>query len=214
MKKLTLLFLFTLILISCGDDIESNTPSIQGEVNGVFFRSNSSTAYLNADGSVTLTGNTGLDVITLKTASTDIGQYELGLGSQSEAGYQVNGLTTYATGDTGEGLIEITAFTESKLSGEFYFDAINGDTLTISKGSFFDVPLTNGTIDGGDFSCTDAALTTVVAFQAYSAVTVDDENYESVCVAYQAALESQITLCGDDSGELAAELESLDCVVE
>ncbi|HIB36534.1 DUF6252 family protein [Mesonia sp.] len=212
MKNLTLLLLFALVAISCGDDIESNTPSIQGEVNGEFFRSSSSTAYINADESVTLTGETGLDKITLKTAALEIGEYALGNGSQNEAAYEVGMLSVYATGTNGDGLIEITRIQNNTVSGEFYFNAINGDTLNVNKGSFFDVPIVNGSPESQD--CSDATLEVSDALNAYSSLEPTDEGYEEACNNYAEALQNKIDACGDAEGTLADLLAALDCTEE
>ena len=217
MKNFALLVLFALAIVSCGDDIESNTPSIQGEFNGNFFRSNSSVAYLNSDGSVTLTGEPGLDVITLKASALEVGSYELGEGAQNEAGYEVDGMVTYSTGTTGDGLIQITRIEENALSGEFYFDAINGDTITVSKGSFFSVPLTNGNAGGSggnQLECAEATLATGLALQAYDAADANDPSFNQLCLDYQTALEAQIEACGDPDGAFQAELDQLSCVEE
>ncbi len=75
MKKIFLIALLSLFVISCGDDIETNTPSIQGEVEDIFFRSGSSTATLNEDGSVTLTGSSSDEVVTLTASAYEEGIY-------------------------------------------------------------------------------------------------------------------------------------------
>lgn len=210
MKNLTLLFILALITISCSDDIESNTPSIQGELNGTFFRSNSSTAFLNADQSITLTGETGLDRIILKTSDFEIGEYILGQGTQSEAAYEVGGSNIYSTGTTGDGLIEITRIGENTVSGEFYFNAISGDTINVSKGSFFDVPIANinGGSEGG--SCGEVTLEASDAATAYNNADPSDDDYEQICIAYAAALQAIVDSCVDAQGALET-LNSLDC---
>ena len=123
MIQVLLLLLLVTITIACSDDITGNDPSIQGEVNGEFFRTSISSAYKNQDSSITLTGETGLDKITLKAAEFAVGTYQLGVSSQSEAAYEINGVGVFSTGNTGDGAIEITRVTTTTLSGEFYFSS-------------------------------------------------------------------------------------------
>jgi uncharacterized alpha-E superfamily protein len=40
-----------------------------------------------------------------------------------------------------------------------------------------------------------------------------EENYEELCLALASAIENQINVCGDDSGELQSALDALDCTV-
>jgi hypothetical protein len=213
MKNLTLLLLFAVLAISCGDDIESNTPSIQGEVNGQFFRSDASSATLNMDGSVTLRGDTGVDEITLKTSEITIGEYVLGDGSVNEAAYTIGGSLTYATGTTGDGIIEITRNANNTVSGEFFFNAINGDTINVNKGSFFDVPLVNP-IGTGNANCAELAIATNNAAANFGEASEDDENYDALCMTYRDALQEQIDNCEDTLGALQATIDSLPCSEE
>ncbi len=216
MKKLSLLLLLMTIAISCSDDIQSNAPSIQGEVNGEFFRTNASSAYSNQDGSITLTGESGLDKITLKAAEFAVGTYELGMSSQSEAAYEINGVGVYSTGTTGDGAIEITRVTSTTLSGEFYFNAYlngNGDTLNVNKGSFFDVPITNVSGGGneGALTCNQAQQATTAAQTAYEGAELDSEGFEAICNNYKAALQNQIEACEDTDGTLQNAIDGLEC---
>ncbi|MBW2960498.1 DUF6252 family protein [Mesonia aestuariivivens] len=207
MKKLTLLLVLVVFAASCSDDIESNTPSIQGQLNNNFFRSNVSSALINDDLSVTLTGETGGDEITLKASKFEIGSYVLGLGSESEANYNFDASKSYATGTTGDGLIEITRIRGPYLSGEFYFNAINGDTINVSKGSFFDVPVTNYE----EYLCISARVGVEIAEAAYNQVTIEDDNFVEICTAYKTALEAKKSACGDPDGDIATILQGVDC---
>lgn len=216
MKKLSLLLLLITITIACSDDIKSNAPSIQGEVNGEFFRTNTSSAYSNEDGSITLNGESGLDKITLKAAEFAIGTYQLGVNSQSEAVYEINGIGVFSTGNTGDGTIEITRVTPTTLSGEFYFNAYlngNGDTLNVNKGSFFDVPITNvsGGSNGAALTCPQAKQATDVAQTAYEGAEVGSEGFGVICNNYKAALNAQILACGDEDNILQAAMDGLEC---
>ena len=220
MKKLSLFLLLVTVTVACSDDITGSGPSIQGEVNGEFFRTNVSSAYKNQDSSITLTGETGLDKITLKAAEFEVGTYQLGVNSQSEATYEFNGIGVFSTGDTGDGAIEITRITTTTVSGEFYFNAYhngNQDTLNVNKGSFFDVPIANANLsDGGGVdpvACAEAQLATADAQTAYEEASSGSQGlgFETICNNYRIALQNQIDACGDNEGVLQAEINSLPC---
>ena len=216
MKKLSLLLLLVTITIACSDDITGNDPSIQGEVNGEFFRTSISSAYKNQDSSITLTGETGLDKITLKAAEFAVGTYQLGVSSQSEAAYEINGVGVFSTGNTGDGAIEITRVTTTTLSGEFYFNAyLNGnqDTLNVNKGSFFDIPVTNVSGGGneGVLTCDQAQQLTTAAQTAYEGEDSGSEEFETICNNYKNALNAQILACGDQDNILQDTIDGLEC---
>lgn len=216
MKKIFLIALLSLFVISCGDDIETNTPSIQGEVEDVFFRSGSSTATLNEDGSVTLTGSSSDEVVTLTASAYEEGIYSFGGSVTNEATFEDFNGVLYLTGENGDGEIEITRIEGGRLSGEFYFNALEngvGDTINFSKGSFFDVPLTNpGTpsTPGSDLDCEEAQNIRLAAKLAYDNVDPNNaEQLQLVCNAYRNALNQEIDTCGDESGDLQAILDTL-----
>ncbi|WP_121667002.1 DUF6252 family protein [Mesonia aquimarina] len=220
MKKLFLLTLIAVLgVVSCSDEIESNTPSIQGEANGEFFRARNSSATINQDGSVTMVGTSSEETISLTTASIDLGTYALGNGNINEATFENVEGDFYTTGSTGFGQIEITKVEAGKLSGEFYFDARKdetGDTLNFNKGFFFEVPLTNPG-SGGEvaITCQEAQTATAQASQAFANGDPDNqEEYETLCLAYKAALDQQIEACGDESGDLQTALDALPCANE
>jgi hypothetical protein len=216
MKKIFLIALLSLFVISCGDDIETNTPSIQGEVEDIFFRSGSSTATLNEDGSVTLTGSSSDEVVTLTASAYEEGIYSFGGSVTNEATFEDFNGVLYLTGENGDGEIEITRIEGGRLSGEFYFNALEngvGDTINFSKGSFFDVPLTNpGTpsTPGSDLDCEEAQNIRLAAKLAYDNVDPNNtEQLQLVCNAYRNALDQEIDTCGDESGDLQAILDTL-----
>ena len=67
--------------------------------------------------------------------------------------------------------------------------------------------------NNNDLTCTEAAAETATAAQAYANATGGD--LATKCVAYKAALNAQIDICGDASGALQLMVDSLgDCTVE
>lgn len=150
MKKIFLLMLLSVVTLSCSDEIETNTPAIQGSVNDQFFRAQPAEASINADGSVKLTGTNDTRTITLQMSSTDEGRYVLGSNVSNQATFLTFDQKLYLAGaGIGDGMIEITENDKGRLSGTFYFNAISGagDTLNFQKGFFFKIPITNADID-------------------------------------------------------------------
>lgn len=219
MRNYFLLALLSLFVMSCGDDIETNSPSIQGEVEDVFFRSSSSSATINDDGSVTLVGESADETITLKISDYEVGTYMIQGNAINEATYQDYNGELYLTGEDGEGKIEVTRFDIGAISGEFYFNALKngvGDTINVSKGSFFDVPVSNlGTPEppGTEVDCEEAQAISLSAQQAYDNVDPNNaEEVQSTCNSYRTALNQEIGVCGDENGELQTILDGLgDC---
>jgi len=129
-------------LFSCSDDIQSNNPIIQGEVNGEEYRtSDVSASTANVDG-LLITGES-LDQVVLKTSSASVGVYNV-VDDGSMARLVRNGQEFIASGEDAEGIIEIEKSSNGKVSGNFYFNAqVNGsgDVLNFSKGVFFGVPV-------------------------------------------------------------------------
>lgn len=157
MKKLFLLASICVFAFGCSDDIETNTPVIQGSVNEVFFRAKNASATLNDDGSLKLIGKSSEQTITLQTASFETGQYTLGAEPANEATFTDFAGSIYIAGSgSGDGMIEISKFEAGTVSGAFHFNALNngvGDTLNFQKGVFFEVPITN--LNPGDGDDTD-----------------------------------------------------------
>lgn len=153
MKKLILLASVFVFAFGCSDDIESNSPVIQGSVNEEFFRAKNATATINEDGSLKLTGTASEQIITLQTASFEKGEYTLGTNPANEATFTDFAGAIYIAGaGAGDGMIEITKYEAGTVSGEFHFNALNngvGDTLNFQKGVFFEVPITNATPGDG-----------------------------------------------------------------
>lgn len=60
-------------------------------------------------------------------------------------------------------------------------------------------------------NCQVAAETSAEASMDLASAT--DENYEELCLALAAALQNQINICGDNSGDLQLTLDALDCTI-
>lgn len=140
------LSLMALGLISCGDDVETNNPIIQGEVNGQVFRTNEVTASETDNGGLQISGRS-LDRVRLRTSASSVGIYNVE-GNGNQARFTRDGEDYTASGDGAEGIIEIEKVENGEVSGNFYFNAkLEGseEVLNFSRGVFFGVPITNFT---------------------------------------------------------------------
>jgi len=75
MKKLISLLAVAILLTSCEQDIQTNTPAFQAKKNDVFWRSNNAKVSIDVDGRMIITAYNQNETVTLKTASTVPGVY-------------------------------------------------------------------------------------------------------------------------------------------
>lgn len=85
MKKIVLLLSFIVSFTSCQNEVEFNNPALQGSINNVFWKSNSTVAAKNASGNLTIYGRGQTGDLTIKLATANLGTYELGTTNQSNA---------------------------------------------------------------------------------------------------------------------------------
>ncbi|MGM0635757.1 MAG: DUF6252 family protein [Bacteroidota bacterium] len=179
MRRLILLLLLTVSMISCGDDITTNSPIIQGEVNNQLFRSKAEAA-ISDNGELIIRGSE-VDVITLKIAGTSTGTYEIGENTISQATFlRDNELYITAGPDTG-GMIEIEKIDSASVTGNFYFTARKdgfGERLTFNNGVFFDIPFGNLGDDTEDPEPESFSFSAVINGENFEAetATVNSEN--------------------------------------
>nr|WP_321222698.1 hypothetical protein [uncultured Psychroserpens sp.] len=83
-------------------------------------------------------------------------------------------------------------------------------TVLLTIVSCEDEPLEGDFVTGGAVTCETAIANTAQA--ALNFISVNDDNYTQLCVAYRNALEAQILACGDTDGSLQIALNALgDC---
>ncbi len=230
MKKLLYPLLLLLFLASCSDEVQFNTPSIQGTTDAGFFHAFDAVAHKNEDGSVSLVGKEGSRQLTIKLPSVVEGaHYELGVDTATIAKFTTVDGVIYSTDTTGNGEVFLKSIENGVLSGEFHFNArvngVEGDTLNFSQGAFLSVPYGNAESEGDSIDvpgetlppvttdCDEAATQVAAAAQAYEGAqnSGDQAAITEACQAYATALQQQIEVCGDDSGALQQILEGLPC---
>jgi hypothetical protein len=152
MKKIASLLLMFILVVSCTTDVTRNSPALEGLKDDVRWRSKSNFAELAADNSVTLTGLTPYETLSLKASSIIPGTYVFGNLAPNYASYLYtqNGdelfYTTNAVGGDGEIIIKEYDQVNRTISGTFRFNAINindnpmgGAILNYHSGIFYKV---------------------------------------------------------------------------
>lgn len=228
MKKLILPVLLLFFLASCSDDIQDNSPSLQGNSDYGFFHSLDPVVESNEDGTFSIVGKKGSRVLKLTVSSLSLGaEYELGGDSPNVATFTTADSLVYSTDSLGEGVIKIKEVVGDYVTGTFNFNArvngVTGDTLNFNEGHFFSVPMAGA--NGGDDEnpedlspdCFEAMLGYNEAFSAFVDAGYNEEASEVMqekCSALSDAIEHVIDECGDDEGVFQSQLDQLDCSAE
>jgi hypothetical protein len=151
MKKILSLIVLLVALSSCEEDVQFNTPAVQGLKDNELWRAAQFSAVKEANGSLTVTANNGFETVTLKTSSVDEGEYMLGINEANKASYVLNvegTLMEYQTGTAvGDGSITIIArdtnVAAGYITGNFKFNAEDedGEVVNFQQGVFYKVPI-------------------------------------------------------------------------
>jgi len=83
MKKLLSLIAATVLLTSCQEDIQTNTPAFQANFNNASWRANDARVSIDETGAMSITAYTQYETIVLETSSSNIGTYVLGTENTS-----------------------------------------------------------------------------------------------------------------------------------
>ncbi|HLS29585.1 MAG TPA: DUF6252 family protein [Flavobacteriaceae bacterium] len=230
MKKYFIPVLLLLLLVSCSDDIETNTPSMQGQTSFGFFHDLDAKVYTNEDGSMTIAGEDGSKKLNLTLQSISAGQeYELGGSSLNVAEYTSNSGVFYSTDSLGEGTIKISSVDQDGVFGSFGFNArVNGhtgDTLNVSQGALFGIPMAEGSLnpdddidvpmpDNASEECMAAMFEYYEAFQAFNNAGFNDEPSDVMqqkCTELKTAIQNAIDVCEEAEDILQGQYDMLDC---
>ncbi|MDN3491336.1 DUF6252 family protein [Winogradskyella bathintestinalis] len=224
MKKLILLSLVLLTVFSCGDEVQFNSPAIQGTLNNQPWRAKAFYANIDESGLLTITGINNAQTLELILPTTVVGDYALGNVESMEAKFIAADGTVYSTNnfngslypDFGE--IRLTEILNNTFTGTFRFNAYSaeGDVVNftgatkegnlenpIYGGIFYKVPLLNGTLPSDPIVCEDVEILADDALMNFQAATsegltfINRADYVAACSNYVSALNVQRNYCGD-----------------
>lgn len=151
MKRIILLLFATIIAFSSCENIEDNSPALQGMVDSVFFKAIDVRGQRNEDNSITLQGINQDEKLTIHVAEFELDEYLLGGGFPSYAIYEDAAGNVYSSNPEGEGKITLTdrCISCGWLTGTFWFTGVNSgiDTLRVQKGIFFEASFLGGEVD-------------------------------------------------------------------
>lgn len=224
MKKLALVLVTILLVFSCGNEVEFNSPAIQGNYDGNLWRASSYAADIDFGGFL-IQGSNNVETLQLVTVDALAGVYTFGGESANVAIFKdANGLVYSTANDPdpslsiypveGQVIVDnIFDTTPRTMSGTFWFYAYTADglkTVNFNEGVFHRVPIVGGlvAIDNGS-SCLQATQQANNAFSAFNATDVTMPDYTDLCNAYKTALLNQIDICGDSEGVLQGFIDSL-----
>lgn len=153
---------FTFFLFSgCGDEIEFNSPAVQGNKDGDLWRAEFYAADIDFGGFL-VEGGIGLERVQLVTRVDRRGTYMLGGNGPNRALFKDAQGVVYSTANepdeslslyppTGVIIVEDIEQTEPKtISGTFWFYAYTADglnTVNFSQGVFYKIPLIGGLVE-------------------------------------------------------------------
>jgi len=157
-----LLILFSIFLFLGCENQEDNTPALQASLDNDLYISVDSRASIDEDGNLTIQGITENETLTLRLSALELGTFNLGGNSLNYASFEDFNGNAYYTNPDGSGQVVVSNIdTEAEIiTGSFKFTAIltGIDTLTVSRGIFFEVPYGDGVADdtGGNGNQTNA----------------------------------------------------------
>jgi len=89
MIKTTTFFLIALLVFSACEDLKNSDAILQVAVGETFLRTENPTAVLHTDGSLTISGSSQGQTLTLRINSQDTGVYYFGIDSTNVAHYKI-----------------------------------------------------------------------------------------------------------------------------
>ncbi|WP_052184284.1 DUF6252 family protein [Psychroserpens sp. Hel_I_66] len=228
MKRIAILLITVLSLVSCGDEVEFNSPAFQGNREYGLWRAEFTSATIDENGFLTITAGNNVETVTLKIPTVAVGTYVLGDVDSMEGRYVDANGTVYSTNNRPDpsvsiypeyGFVKLDEINNNTFTGTFQFLAFDESGLNsigYNEGIFFRVPLTSGAIPAVVITCDDTEGVSQLARSAYlasfspSLEYIDRIAYESACNEYRNALIDQQNYCGDFDGELQQAIDELD----
>ena len=208
--------------------MEDNSPAFQGIKDGnQLWKASGYSVAIDVNGFVTISGNNDIGSLSLMVPSASVGVYTLGDVSSMEANFTA-GPNVFSTGNDGVGspvfisdgeiVLEEVNIIDNTFTGTFKFnayDASGQNSLNFIEGVFFKLPVSSGQIPSVVYTCIDAQTDATAARLAYEATFdselefINSDDYVAACSAYNEALETQMTYCGDVNADIQTIINSL-----
>ncbi|WP_298754395.1 DUF6252 family protein [uncultured Psychroserpens sp.] len=231
MKRLAILLVTVFTLVSCGDEVEFNSPGFQGNREYGLWRAEFTNAVIDDNGFLVITASNNSETVILKLPSVNVGTYVLGNVNSREGRYIDGNGTVFSTNNPPDpsvsiypelGFVKIDEVSNNTFTGTFEFLAFDESGLNsigYNEGVFFRVPLIAGTITSGAPTCEETEAASANALTAYESTFastleyIDSDAYINACNLYTQALQSQKSICGDTDGSIQTLIDNLnDCV--
>lgn len=147
MRNILSLIVVFFLLQSCSNDIEFNTPALQGSKNYNYWRARDIQAILLENGGIRIIGFNKNEMLILKIEGTEERSYGLGSSSINSAAFEDSNLKSYTTGNNGDGEIILEEYdtVDLTISGRFKFNSNSegGGTVNFIDGIFYKIPIEN-----------------------------------------------------------------------
>ena len=134
MKKIFSILALTVLLVSCENDVKTNSPAFQGEKDNVFWRATDSKVTMNAGGTISINAYTDKELVTIEVPNA-VGVHNLGTSN-------VNISASYSYNNDGTVLFYETSLIEGPVyklagivTGGSGYASLNGNNVTTTGGS-------------------------------------------------------------------------------
>ncbi len=151
MRKIFIPIIVLFLLLSCSNDVQFNSPALQGTKNYNYWRARDIQATLLENGGLRIIGVNIDESLTLILEGSDEGSYILGSNSVNSAIFDGNDLKTYSTSNNGDGeiILEDYDITDLTITGTFKFNSYSGDASVVNfiNGVFYKIPIEINILD-------------------------------------------------------------------
>ena len=153
MKKVVLLLIGILTLCGCANEVEFNSPALQGNKNHQLWRATYYDAMVSENGRLIIYGGNDYEKMTITLPSLKVGTYRLSDKSVSKIDFVDVDLISYSTSNTQDsegtlypeiGSVNITKIEDNTITGDFRFIVFTEDgmnSVRFNDGIIYKVPV-------------------------------------------------------------------------
>ena len=166
MQRIITLILITFLTFSCSNEIEFNTPAIQGDINYESWFAKSFQAAFTDNGGIKMIAINKDESLVLTTNDISEGVYTLDKTAISSAIFEDANFISYSTLNNGDGEIIIENYDSENLtiSGTFKFNSYSesGELVNFINGIFYKIPIAKVTTELTGSNSFSASVNSVV----------------------------------------------------